>query len=378
MAEPIMTEREGLPGAPPLFVIAFSRDGKRFESLLESGLPAPDWFGSAVQVRVQAPSGERTDGTLAKIKPEDAYTICLAMVGPKRAWAPDVLDPAARNMVVGLELWTDDPAAASVSGGPVLTLQRPTARGDRPVFGGDNDLSCYAVVRRRDNTAVYVSHAGRFYLDILPLGDGAEPVPRALLDTSLAGAFWGFTEHQNPAAAKLAAQRLLSVIFNKPAPPPPSWIAAASHAVLTYRDLLPDYGDKVLSLLRGPEAPAPDAVLLRALIGIGQLGLGKGDEEVVMRDLRAAITALSGERARYGETVRLLDARFSILRELALNKFSDGKLRDELAAVSVWLGKSYAGGQIAAYLGEAPIKGDGWHDALAQKKNSADLGPVLS
>jgi hypothetical protein len=43
-------------------------------------------------------------------------------------------------------------------------------------------------------------------------------------------------------------------------------------------------------------------------------------------------------------------------------------VKNELAAVSDWLGKSYAGGQIAAYLGEAPIEGDRWHDALAQKK----------
>ena len=368
MAKPITKERENLWEVPPLFVTAFSQDGKRFESLLESELPAPAWFGSAVQVRVQAPSGEGTDGALAKAKPEDAYTICLTMVGPNRAWAPDVSDAAVPKTVVGLELWTDDPAAASVSAGPVLTLQRPRARGDGPVFAGDNELSCYAVVRRKDHTAAYVSNAGRFYLDVLPFGEGTEPVPRALLDTGLAGAFWGFTEHQNSAAAKLAAKRLLSVLFDKSTKPSKSWIAAASHAVLTYRDLLPDYGDKVLSLLRGPEAPAPDAALLRALIGMGQLGLGQGDEKVVKSDVRAAIAALSRERVTYGETVRLLDAKFSILCELALKEFADGQLKDELAAISAWMGKAYAGGQIAAYLGEAPIKGDRWHDALAQKK----------
>jgi hypothetical protein len=58
-----------------------------------------------------------------------------------------------------------------------------------------------------------------------------------------------------------------------------------------------------LALLQAPDAPAPDAGLLRALIGMDQLGIGVGDETTVKDDMRAAITTLSSQRAMYGETV---------------------------------------------------------------------------
>lgn len=163
-------------------------------------------------------------------------------------------------------------------------------------------------------------------------------MPRALLDTSLAGAFWGFTEHQSPAAAELAAKRLLSVIFDHPPTPPPApWIAAAAHAVLAHRFLLPEYGDRVLKLLALPDAPTPDAEFLRAVVGMAQLGLGKGDADTVKQDVRAAIVALAGHRATYGETVRWLDMKFTVLRELALREFDDAGLKDKLDAVAKWL-----------------------------------------
>jgi hypothetical protein len=373
MAEKLPVSMDGgLAGAPPLFVTAFSEDGKRHEELLESGQPAPKWFKSAPYVRVEAPSGEVTDGVLSADGPDDPYEKCLWLFGAKRAWAPAVLETSAADTVASLELWTNQAGEASVSEGAVLTLRRPTngtTKIGKGLFASDGNLSCYAVVRRKDKTTVYVPNAGRFYLDVLSLDDGRETVPRALLDTGLAGAFWGFTEHQSPAAAELAAKRLLSVIFDSPtAPPPAPWIAAAAHAVLAHRSLLPMYGDRVLKLLASPDAPSPDAEFLRAIVGMAQLGLGKGDKETVKQDVRAAIVALAGHRATYGETVRWLDIKFSVLRELALREFKDAGLKDKLNAVAKWLRTSYAGGQVAAYLGEAPIKGLGWHDVLAQKK----------
>ncbi|WP_316197049.1 hypothetical protein [Bradyrhizobium sp. SZCCHNS3053] len=377
MAEKMpVSKDEGLPGAPPLFVTAFSKEGKRYEELLESGQPAPKWFNSAPYVRVQAPSGEVTDGVLSGDGPDDPYEKCLWLFGAKRAWAPEVLEMSAAGSVASLELWTNEEGATSVSEGTVLTLRRPTdgtTKIGKGLFASDGKLSCYAVIRRKDKTTVHVPNAGRFYLDVLSLDDGLEAVPRALLDTSLAGAFWGFTEHQNPAAAERAAKRLLSVIFDNPAKPPPApWIAAAAHAVLAHRSLLPIYGDRVLKLLATPEAPAPDAEFLRAVVGMAQLGLGKGDADAVKQDVRAAIFALARHRATYGETVRWLDMKFTVLRELALREFKDDGLKEKLDAVAEWLRTSYAGGQIAAYVGEAPIpKGLGWHDVLAQKKKNA-------
>lgn len=359
---------EGLPGAPPLFVTAFSEDGKRHEELLESGQPAPKWFNSAPFVRVQAPNGLVKDGILSSEGPDGPYEKCLSLLGAKRAWAPPVLDTSAAAKVASLELWTKE--EGEVSDGAVLTLRRPSSGSGKGLFANDGHLFCYAVVRRKDNTTVHVQNAGRFYLDVLSLGDGPEAVPRALLDTSLAGAFWGFTEHQNPAAAELAAKRLLSVIFHTPgAPPPPApWIAAAGHAVLAHRSLLPEYGEKVLSLLGSPAAPTPDAEFLKAVVGMALLSLEKGDKDAVKKDVHAAILALAEHRATYGETVRWLDTKFSILRELALREFNEAGLKAKLDAVAKWLRTSYAGGQIAAYLGEAPIKGRGWHNVLAQKK----------
>ena len=224
-------------------------------------------------------------------------------------------------------------------------------------------------MRRKDHTVVHVLNAGQFYVDVLASENGFEAVPRALLDTSLAGAFWGFTEHQNSVAAKFVARRMLSVMFgDKKFSARAPWIAAAAHALLAHRDLLPEYGANVLMLLKSAYAPAPDGSFLQALIGMAQLSLGTGDKEAVKKDVRNAIASLAGRQAMYGETIRWLDAKFSVLKDLAQRELKDASLEDELNAISDWLLRSYAGGQIAAYIGEAPLKGEGWHDALAQKK----------
>jgi hypothetical protein len=358
-----MPAKEGAPAAP-LFVTALSKDGKWHELLLERGHKAPEWLRTAVQIRIQAPSGETRDATFTGGKTDDAYDTCLSLLGPRRAWAPSI-KRATASAAADLELWTLDEAPVSITAGPVLTLRR---RSDAKASA--SGMTCYAVIRRKDRPAVWVfSNTGRFYLEQVSLTDGEQLVPRALLDLGLAGAFWGFTEHQNAPAATCAARRLLeSVSQNISQERSPAQIAAAAHAVLAHRELLPDYGEKVLAILGQKSAPSPDAALLKALIGMALLSNRAHNKEAVKDDVRAAIKALAAQRAIFGETVRWLDAKFEVIRHLALRDLYDGTLKDELKAISDWLGTSFAGGQAAAYLGEAPLEGEGWHNALAEKK----------
>lgn len=114
---------EGLPGAPPLFVTAFSEDGRRHEELLESGQPAPKWFNSAPFVRVQAPNGLVKDGVLSSEEPGGPYEKCLSLLGAKRAWAPAVLDTSAAAKVASLELWTKEEGEVS-DGAAAETVER--------------------------------------------------------------------------------------------------------------------------------------------------------------------------------------------------------------------------------------------------------------
>jgi hypothetical protein len=373
-ANQVMNERrKGLP-APPLFVTAFSTLGDRHETLVEENSQIPDWFGKATHVRVAAPSGSYKDASLNGRPGGDIYKRCLTILGAEHAWAPEVSGTIV-DSPIELEIWTADDAAVEITEGPVLETRRTP-----PKNGGDDTdtMPFYAVVRRKNGSAAYVASAGRIYLDVNADSGGLQYVPRALLDAGLAGAFWGFTEHHNPPAAALAAKRLLSVLFDPPSakdkPKDPAWVAAAAHAVLTHRDLLPTYGANVIAALDTSVAGMPDSALLKALVGMARLAIGKGSKETVKHDVRDAVTQLSKQRAVYGETVRWLDAKFSVLSELMLRDLPDAKLKGELASIRDWLSKSYVGGQAAAYEGDAPYAGkDGWHDILAFQKKTLEF-----
>jgi hypothetical protein len=362
MAE-ALSKMAGAGPEAPLFVTAYSPKGHWHEALLEKGEPAPAWFASPHHVRIQAPSGAWEDTRTEGLDPSEAYDTCLALLGARRAWAPLVVDEAA---VPGLEVWTHEEVPVSVTPGAVLRVRRMSYG---RMLGGAPVGVCYAAMRRKEGPAVWVRSTGWFYLDKLPIGNGVEVVPRGLLDLGLAGAFWGFTEHQNSTAARLAATRLLSLVCKDVARNWPStWAAAAAHAVLTYRELLPNYGETVLALLDGKNAAGPDFLFLKALLGMARLSDHVGNKEAVKRDVRAAISALAHKRALYGETIRWLDAKFDVISHLALRDFHDGDIKKELAAISDWLRSSFAGGQAAVYLGDVPLDGEGWHDAFAEKK----------
>ncbi|MEY9120616.1 hypothetical protein [Bradyrhizobium yuanmingense] len=231
----------------------------------------------------------------------------------------------------------------------------------------DREAKCYAVVRRNEKMTVHVPATGHFYLEMLFLAKGPVVVPRALLDTDLPGAFWGFTEHQLPVAAKFAAKAILENLSKDLSTGSSDiWRIAAGHAILTHREYLPEYGATILAGLETMRSS--DAALVIALLGMALLTSGGGDKEKVKKDLRSAVTLLSKSRPLYGETVRWLDAKFALIRELAERDLADDSLKGELDSISDLLSQSFAGGQAAAYLGDAPRGGEDWFEILAQKK----------
>ncbi|TPN82556.1 hypothetical protein FJ987_30310 [Mesorhizobium sp. CU2] len=355
-------------GAPPLFVTAYSNSGEWMQALVENGKDAPEWLRNAPQVRIQTPGGRAWDGKLRTGNGISFYDALIKRVGGRsRAWASTVFDnassvPEAVKSISKLELWTTHTDDASVSSGPLFVLNEPV-----PL---DGEQSSVAVVRRLDKTVAYVPNADRFYIDILPSPLGSEAVPRAIVDTDLPGAFWGFMEHQVSAAGRVVAARLLGEIESGDLPElPAAWIAASAHAVLSFSEFLPVYGPRVLELLGSSRVPEPDASLLVVLIELASIAPGKKSSLMVDNILKA-VAVLAKERVVYGETLRWLDLRFDALRQVARSSASDPQVDDDLASVADWLGKSYIGGQIATYAGEAPMVGKGWHDALAQKKTS--------
>lgn len=358
------------PLPPPLFVTAVSEMGEHQEALVERDTVAPSWLTRSPRVRVQSPGGHTRVANLDGVPVENLYERLLHILGgADLAWAPAALHgrvpqaalDRARERIDNVECWVFGNEEPKLNAGPLFSFGE--WRHQNP--------ECIVVVRRSDKSAVYVPHADHFYIELLPSPNGTDAVPRALVDTGLAGAYWGYSEHHLGDASRIAARLLLQRLFDgSSGSPDAAWIAAAAHAVLFHRELLSPYGQKVSSLLGAGTVPEADARFLIALLGMAMLGLKLSDEDKVRSDLRSAISALAKDRVTYGETLRLLDAKFSVIVDIAQREMKDEALSGQIEAISGWLSKAYVGGQIAAYAGEAPLLGGDWHDALAQKKTS--------
>jgi hypothetical protein len=361
-----------IPVEAPLFITAFSEEGERFEELIERGGAVPKWLRKAIHLRVHAPSGAFADADKRTLKHVGTYENCLRLLDADWIWKPpppnrkalEIIRNSVEDAVSSIEYWTNDVRTLSVDfAHPIVSVQ-PDLNDRRS--GSGHEARYYAVVRRDERTVVHVPATGYFYLEMLFLENGPLVVPRALLDTDLPGAFWGFTEHRLPVAARFAAKRILEGLPQKLNETSDVWRIAAAHAVLAHREFLPQYGATILSTLK--EMRSLDAAILTALTGMALLSEGGGDKEQVKKDLRRAVTLSSRSRAIYGETVRWLDAKLGVIRELVLRDVRDDTLKDELKSISDWLSQSFIGGQAAAYLGEAPREGKGWHQILTQKK----------
>lgn len=369
MARTSKPSETSLPSAPPLFVTAFSEAGERQEALVERGAKAPEWLAGSDSVRVQSPGGKTCMADLTDTK-SDLYDALLEIVGgAELAWASIALEgrisedklDQVRDRIDHIEWWVSGDDEPEKTSGPLFALRH----------GKRFNPNCFAVVHRTDSTMVYVPHAERFYIDLLPSPRGTVAVPRALADTSLAGAFWGYTEHNASDASRVAAGILLERLSDGSAPMSSAWLAASAHAVLFHREYLKAHGLRVRELLRSGTVPDADAAILIAFLGMALLALKATDENTVLKDLRAAVASLATNRVTYGETLRLLDAKFAVVADIARRELKDDSLEQDIRQVSSWLSQAYVGGQIAAYAGEAPLPGPGWHDALAQKKTSS-------
>lgn len=347
--------RDGIPKVanPPLFVTALSMSGERHEVLLEEETPTPDWFSGGMHVRVEAPSGESSDFELHGISPSEGYGTCLRMLGPERAWAPQIRGRRPLVHVPELEVLGEVDAGFEVLAGTVLEVRSypdPTAAaGQEHTFPHR-----LVVVRNGDGNWIEAAHSGLFYLhEVASDATTSSYAPWCLLDTGLPGAFWGFSEHHNAHASFLTAKRLLAVLFDQVSPPgarEPAWTAAAAHAILAHRSLLPAYGERILEKLEGGNVLEAEATLLSVLVQMAYLSMGRGDEGRIRKDLKSAIALLSESRPVFGETVKWLDSHFNVLAEL-VERDSDGRdSARQLVAIRDWRGHAYPGGQAAAYM----------------------------
>lgn len=347
--------RDGTPklANPPLYVIAFSMSGARHECLLEEQILPPEWFAGEMHVRIEAPSGEAADFDLLDANPSEGYDTCLSILGADRGWAPTIRErgPLLRLPELDIDLLGD--SGVEIAGGAILRVEpRPDGskanpRSDR--FRGAGTI----VVRNGSGSSIEAVNSGLFFLQEVPSSAATRDyAPWCLLDTGLPGAFWGFSEHQNANASFLTAVRLLSVLFDQDGSgktSDPAWLAAAAHAVLAHRRLLPEYGERILESLGSGKMAEPEATLLSVLVGMARLSTGHGDEDVVRANLKEAISLLSSNRPMFGETVRRLDAIFNVLAELVVRDAGGVEVQKQLADIRNWLSHAYPGGQAAAY-----------------------------
>ncbi|WP_133122884.1 hypothetical protein [Zhengella mangrovi] len=232
----------------------------------------------------------------------------------------------------------------------------------------------YAVVRNNDGPAAYVVNGATVYLDRDNSGPNQRFVPRAILDTGLPGAFWGFNEHGNPAASFLVAKRLLESEFPSGAGNRTHKLittVAAGHAILIHRQLLSGYSSAVLAALKMADDQVADIALLKAFINMAQAGTKHEDKASFFHLIRSAIKISALRRPIFGETLRLLNDHFNILVDIARSGPSDPTLASDVSAVNNMLHSSYIGGQSATYLGFPKLEDRAaWRNVVASKKKT--------
>lgn len=352
---------------PPLFVVALSEKGARHEGLIEPDVRAPSWLRGNLSVRVSAPNGETAETMLEAISPETSYERCLQLIRPNFGWKPTQDEPQDASPLK-VEVWSHEHVDVT----SYDTWLHITADGfpSRPAATDDTTLlpQCVAVVRHRDGTVFYSKASHLFYLELYR-GESDDPfiVPKGIIDTGLPGAFWGFVEQRNRLASEHAAERLLVSLFEEKSGVAHNEVdlAAASHALLNCRDLLPRFGKHVLTEIDGLKGQVSDLVLMKALLQLAMSSSRELTRETIIQDVRHSFSVLAEAPPIFGETLRWLDAKYSVLVEL-LKEHGDSALSHDVEKVGDILSASFVGGQLAVYEGDPPETYE--FKQLAQKK----------
>lgn len=346
---------------PPLFVTGFTEDGVRHEALLDAASEGPGWMLGKVSVRVSAPGGASAQAELRDARPENAYMQCCDLIGEDRMWMP-VPTGYERANALECELWSRGEATVE-NDDRWLRVHLSDPREDRVDPESSERPRFVAVIRNPEGTVLHTVADSWFFLDVAPFGvsNGDVVVPRAIVDTGLAGALWGFIEQHNHSASSMVAERLLSVLFERKSGQQSTQLItliAAAHAVLTHRELIENFGSRLVKELSGLKSNIADLPLLIALI---ELAMPTTDVVIRKQKLAYARTALAILAQRppiFGETLRWLDAKFAVLAALMHDAAhgDDPQLDADLTAVSDRLETSIVGGQLAVYVGEPPLQ----------------------
>ncbi|MGR9249965.1 hypothetical protein [Rhizobium leguminosarum] len=349
---------------PPLFVTAYSH-GKRYEDLLEAGRVGPRWFKGELSLQIDTPGGASVHAELEAATPKSSYEQCLDFVGGNSAWLQELEPHEHANL--DFELWSSSNVKINERGNWLHIVDEFENDFDRkreasPMF--------VAVVRNPDGTVVH-GRTGRFLsLDVREnVFDDHLFIPKAIVDTGLAGAFWGFAYQNNRPASNRVAKRLLSETFGdgKQSRDLIALVAAA-HAVLAHRDLLDAYGEQVINGLSHLPSNLPDVQFLLTLLRLVTIARNPHDHDEITDEIRESISVLAHDRPVFGETLRWLDAKLSVLVDIIRQRKArdDSSFEANVGLVREMMSHAFVGGQVAVYLGEPPAEQiDG---ALAQKK----------
>jgi small subunit ribosomal protein S10 len=341
---------------PPFYVTAFSSDGLRHEGLVESDKLAPKWFRGKLTLHISAPSGTSAETVLDNATPESGYRECLRLIGRNFVWKP--VQATGENFEPPVfELWSSEDADVELVQ-TWIRVATPTNSSSR----------CVAVVRHVNGTVLHTEAHGLMYIDV---GHGRWDetvfVPRAIIDTGLAGAFWGFVEQNNRSASGMVTKALLARLFDEDHLSPSEVnLVAASHALLTHKGLLSKYGDRLLSSLDLASSVVTDLILLRALIELALRSPKKDLRETLVKHVCESLAEIVKCPPTYGETLRLLDAKYSLLSRLMDQSEAGPEVARDLELVGETLTRAFVGGQLAVYVGEPD-------HVLDQKKNFTKL-----
>lgn len=347
---------------PPLFVTAYA-DGKRHVSLLEHDRTAPAWFQGDLALQIDSPGGTQVQADLHDASRELAYTQCLRLMGRESVWRQESEKPPAN---ISFELWSQRKVEVESDANWLRVVDNDRVRAKNPF---ENGSAFVAIVRNDEGTVAYSLSGGYLFLDVRQtLGDHDVYVPNPIIDTGLPGTFWGYCLHNNRPASERVAWRLLRQLVRRRRDPiehnDPIMAVAAAHALLTHRNYIGKFGERVLNALGSVRIYLPDVEILIALLKLAMQRLGP-------EDARETIAILGRQRPIFGETLRWVSAQFSTLA--AISRESENFDRDEFQskfeAAGLMLSQSFIGGQMAVYSGEP--SDDGFWGSYSQKKTLA-------
>jgi hypothetical protein len=343
---------------PPLFVTAYA-DGKRHVSLLEHDRTAPAWFKGDLVLQIESPGGTQVQADLHDASRELAYTQCLGLVGREFVWRQE---PESRPANVSFELWSQREVEIEGDANWLRVVDNDRVRGKNPF---ENGSAFVAVVRNEEGTVAYSLSGAYLFLDVRHSGDNEVYVPNAIVDTGLPGTFWGYCLHNNRPASERVAWRLLRQLVRRRKDPiehnDPIMAVAAAHALLTHRDYIGEFGERVLNALGSVRVYLPDVEILITLLKLAM-------QRLAPEDARQAISTLGHYRPVFGETLRWVSAQFSTLAAISRESenFDRDEFQSEFEAAGLMLSQSFIGGQMAVYSGEP--SDNGFWGSYSQKK----------